>query len=122
MGIIDARLAPHDIMLTYMEQLARTDLRSYAALVQTLQDHDAADLLPTIDVPTLVVAGDKDVFTPIRLAHEMVRRIPNAELLVIPAGTHAALMEQPELLCLRMEKFLAERVFPRRKIGKKEKT
>jgi pimeloyl-ACP methyl ester carboxylesterase len=37
-------------------------------------------------VPTLVVAGDKDLFTPLRLAHELVRRIPDAELLVLPAA------------------------------------
>ena len=114
LGIIDPALAPHELMVPYLEQLARIDLRSYAALAQSLQDHDATDLLPTIEVPTLVVAGDKDRFTPLRLAQDLARRIPGAELLVIPGGTHAALMEQPDLLCLRVEKFLEERVQRRR--------
>ncbi|HEY3449748.1 MAG TPA: alpha/beta fold hydrolase [Myxococcales bacterium] len=113
LGIIHPTLAPHELMVPYLEQLSRTDFRSYAALAQSLQDHDAADLLPSIDVPTLVVAGEKDLFTPLRLAHDLVRRIPGAELLIIPGGTHAALMEQPDLLCLRVEQFLEERVLAR---------
>jgi hypothetical protein len=29
----------------------------------------------------------------------------------MPSATHAALIEQPDLLCLRVSKFLEERVF-----------
>ena len=116
LGIVDPKLAPHELMLPYMEQLSRTDLRSYAALAQSLQDHDASDMLATIDVPTLVVAGERDLFTPLRLSKDLARRIPGAELLVMPGGTHAALMEQPDLLALRVQKFLEERVL-RRKAG-----
>lgn len=113
-GIVHRTLAPHDIMERYMDQMVRMDLRSYAALAQTLQDHDASDMLHTIAVPTLVVAGDKDLFTPVRLAHDLVRRIPGAELLILPGGTHAGLIEQPDLLVLRVQKFLEERVFSER--------
>lgn len=110
LGIVDHALAPHPLMVSFMEQLARMDLRTYVSLGQSLQDHDATDLLPQIRVPTLVVAGEKDCFTPIRLAHQMARAIPGAELLVIPNGTHAALIEQPELLALRVEQFVEDRV------------
>ncbi|MGC4115536.1 MAG: alpha/beta fold hydrolase [Myxococcales bacterium] len=113
LGIIDSTLAPHELMVPYMEQLSRTDWRSYAALAQSLQDHDASDLLPTIAVPTLVVAGEKDLFTPLRLSQDLARKIPGAEFLLIPGGTHAGLMEQPDLLSLRVERFLEERVLPR---------
>jgi pimeloyl-ACP methyl ester carboxylesterase len=115
LGIVDAALAPHELMVAFMEQLSRMDLRTYAALGQSLQDHDASDLLGQIAVPTLVVAAEKDWFTPIRLAHEMARRIPGAELLVIPNGTHAALVEQPDLLALRVDQFLEDRVVGRKR-------
>jgi pimeloyl-ACP methyl ester carboxylesterase len=63
-------------------------------------------------VPTLVVAGERDLFTPRHLSLEMAQRIRGAELLEIPRGSHAALIEQPELVNLRLEKFLRERVEP----------
>jgi hypothetical protein len=38
----------------------------------------------------------------------MADRIPGARLLVIPQGSHAALVEQPELLCLAIEKMIRD--------------
>jgi pimeloyl-ACP methyl ester carboxylesterase len=108
--IIDPTLAPHELMVPYMEQLVRMDLRSYVALGQSIQDHDASDMLSTIDVPTLVVAAERDRFVPLHLAQRLARAIPKAELLIIPNGTHAALIEQPDLLALRVARFLDERM------------
>jgi pimeloyl-ACP methyl ester carboxylesterase len=109
-GLIDPALAPHEFMVPLMEHLIRIDPRTLVALAQDAQRHDASKVLPTIDVPVLVVAAERDVFTPPRLAREMVALIPGAELLLIPNATHAALVEQPDLLCLRVAKFLEERV------------
>jgi hypothetical protein len=36
--------------------------------------------------------------------------IPGAELCVIRGGSHAALIEQPELICLRIERFVMDRL------------
>lgn len=113
-GLVDPALAPHEFMVPLMEHLIRIDLRTLVAMASEAQRHDATDVLPTIDVPTLVVAAERDVFTPPRLAREMAEAIPGAELLLMPNATHAALIEQPDLLCLRVAKFLEERVYPRR--------
>ena len=58
----------------------------------------------------LVVAGEKDTWTPFSLSTSMHEAIPGSELLVLPAGTHTGPLEHPELVALRLEKFLAERV------------
>lgn len=71
--------------------------------------HSAEDVLEKVKVPTLVIAGERDIFTPLWLSEEMADRIPGAQLLIIPQGSHAALVEQPQLLCLAVEKFLRER-------------
>lgn len=39
--------------------------------------------------PTLVLLGDRDVFSPIEQAVEIYRSIPNAELAVVPGATHS---------------------------------
>ena len=87
--------------------LSQLDLRGYFALARDLLTHDASDLLERIDVPVLVVAGERDLFTPLARSRELASRIPDAELLILRQGSHAALVEQPELLALTLEKFLS---------------
>lgn len=113
-GIIDPSLAPHEMMVPFMEHLVQLDLRTWVALAEDMQRYDAGEILERIDVPVLAIAAERDLFTPARIVAEMAGRIPGAELLVIPNGSHAALIEQPELLGLRVAKFLEERVFSER--------
>jgi pimeloyl-ACP methyl ester carboxylesterase len=49
-----------------------------------------------INVPTLVVVGDKDAITPPEVASEMADGIGGARLITIPNAGHMALAEQPE--------------------------
>jgi len=88
---------------------ADIDMDVYMRILESLGEHDAEDVLAEIRVPTLVVAGDRDLFTPRRMAERMVRRIAGAELLVVPGGTHYVAVEYPELVSLRIEKFFRER-------------
>jgi pimeloyl-ACP methyl ester carboxylesterase len=52
--------------------------------------------LPAISVPTLVLVGDCDTFTPPDRAEEMVAAIPGARLVVVPECGHASTIEQPD--------------------------
>ena len=106
LGIVHPDLCPREDFEPYFEHLSQLDLRGYFALARDLLSHDASDLLPEVRVPTLVVAGERDLFTPMERSREMAARIPGAELLVLREGSHAAMVEQPELLALSMEKFL----------------
>jgi pimeloyl-ACP methyl ester carboxylesterase len=106
LGIIHPDLCPREEFEPYFAHLSQLDLRGYFALARDLLSHDASDLLERIRVPTLVVAGERDLFTPLRRSREMAAKIPGAELLVLREGSHAALVEQPELLALSVEKFL----------------
>lgn len=89
-------------------EFATVDMDLYLAILGALGEHDAAHVLATISVPSLVITGDKDVFTPRQLAQQMARRIPGGEILVVRGATHYAAIEYPELLNLRIEKFLRE--------------
>ncbi|MGZ6125483.1 MAG: alpha/beta fold hydrolase [Myxococcales bacterium] len=107
LGVIHPDLCPREEFEPYFAHLSQLDLRSYFALARDLLSHDAGDLLERIRVPALVVAGERDLFTPVQRSREMAARIPGAELLVLREGSHAALVEQPELVALTLEKFLA---------------
>jgi pimeloyl-ACP methyl ester carboxylesterase len=56
----------------------------------------------------LVITGDRDPFTPRQLSQQMARRIPGGEILVVRGATHYAMIEYPELVNLRIEKFFRE--------------
>ena len=95
---------------------AALDPRLFLGMLKNASEHTAFDHLPEIRVPTLIVAGTHDTFTPYWLSEEMHDRIPGAEMLTVPGGTHVSPIEHPELITLRLEKFL-ERVAAARKTG-----
>jgi pimeloyl-ACP methyl ester carboxylesterase len=104
---VNGRLVRRDDFLPYFRHLAGMDPQLFLGMLKHASEHSALDHLPHVDVPTLVVAGTDDTFTPYRLSEEMASRIPGGELLTVPGGTHVAPIEQPELITLRLEKFLA---------------
>ena len=106
LGLVHPDLCPREEFEPYFAHLAALDLRCYFALLRDLLTHDASDLLPGLRIPTLVIAGSRDLFTPMSRSEEMAGSIPGAELLVVRDGSHAALVEQPELIELALEKFL----------------
>ncbi len=91
----------------YFEHLAGMDIRVFLRTLSYLRDHSVEGALDQIHVPTLVIAGEHDTFTPVWLSRKMARMIPNAELLVVPDGTHVAPLEEPALVEEHVLAFLA---------------
>jgi pimeloyl-ACP methyl ester carboxylesterase len=56
----------------------------------------------------LVIVGERDLVTPRPIAEPLARQIPGVELFVVRGATHFVLLEFPELVNLRVEKFLRE--------------
>ena len=109
-GEIDpARIHPEDI-LPYLSHMTHVDFPLFLRMLRAAGEHTAGDILPHIDVPVLVVAGERDSFTPSFLATAMAETLPKGELLIVPGGTHVAPLEQPELVDARITTFLRDRV------------
>ncbi len=107
LGIIGGTL-DEELFRELATEFGSVDLDLYLATLRALGDHDAAHVLETIAVPTLVITGDRDAFTPRQLAQQMARRIPGGEILVVRGATHYTALEYPELVNLRIEKFFRE--------------
>jgi pimeloyl-ACP methyl ester carboxylesterase len=88
---------------------AELDMGIYIHTLEQIGEHDAHDVLPTIRVPLLMIAGGRDWMTPREAAEAIVRAVPGAELLIVPGGTHYVAVEYPELVNRRIERFLNER-------------
>lgn len=109
-GEVDkSAIAPEDLM-PYMRHMVDIDLPMFLRMLRSAGEHSAADLLPQIDVPALVIAGDRDTFTPPRYAEEMAAALPQAELMMVPGGTHVVPLERKDQVAARVERFLRERV------------
>ncbi|MFF3942322.1 alpha/beta fold hydrolase [Streptomyces phaeofaciens] len=61
-----------------------------------MAEADERDLLPLIEVPTLLVWGELDVRSPLGVAHAFEEAIPGARLVVLPGAGHMSNLEEPE--------------------------
>jgi pimeloyl-ACP methyl ester carboxylesterase len=102
-------IEPGDFM-PYLEGMARIDARLFVAMLAAAAAHSAEDLLPEIAVPTLVIAGGRDGFTPPERSRAIAAAVPHAELLEIPNASHTAPIEHPHLVNFTIRDFLARRV------------
>ena len=107
LGIVGGTM-DEDLFREIAADFGGVNLDRYLSILRELGDHDAAHVLDAIAVPTLVITGDRDAFTPRQLAQQMARRIRGGEILVVRGATHYAALEYPELVNLRIEKFLRE--------------
>jgi len=96
------RSAPHDVLFAdgklyfTAEGFKTIDWKNYTDLIERLGDHDAEDVLPTIDIPTLIITGDRDLFTPVFTARKMNRKIVREAIWIVAVlaflvATHADL-------------------------------
>jgi pimeloyl-ACP methyl ester carboxylesterase len=108
-SLVDPFYTREEDMVPYMRHLATLDMRVFLRTVLAAGDHDAWDTLPGARVPVLIIAAERDTFTPVSVSRDMAARIPGAELLVLADGSHAALIEQPETILHRVDRFLRER-------------
>jgi pimeloyl-ACP methyl ester carboxylesterase len=62
-----------------------------------MADADQRDLLPRVAAPTLLIWGELDVRSPLRVACQFQQEIPDTKLVVIPSAGHVSNLEEPEL-------------------------
>lgn len=79
-----------------------------AALAGLRDREDNRPLLPTINVPTLVVVGAEDTVTPPSDAAAMADAIPGARLVTIPRAGHLSPMENPRAFNAALRAFLRQ--------------
>jgi pimeloyl-ACP methyl ester carboxylesterase len=97
-------------LVPYFDHLASMDPLAFVRTLDSLKDHSAWDHLPHVDVPTLVIGGEQDRFTPVWLSRRMADAIPEAEFTLVPGGSHTAPLEQPGLVAKRVDRFIKQRV------------
>ena len=106
---INGELIRRDDFFPYLEHMARVDVRLFLEMLAAAGRHTARELLAHVAVPTLIVAGDRDGFTPADLSAEMHRLIRDSELHVVAGGSHTAPIERPAEVTERIADFLRKK-------------
>jgi pimeloyl-ACP methyl ester carboxylesterase len=91
-----SRLADAPLMDAIHGMIARAPLAQFEAQTEALlRRPDRTALLGQIRVPTLVLCGREDAWSPLARHEEMARRIHGAQLVAVPECGHMCTMERP---------------------------
>ncbi len=74
----------------------KNDKEFYKKVTIELSKIDFEDVLPKINVPTLILVAEYDVTTPPVIGGEMAKLIPNSEIRTVKNSAHLAKVENPE--------------------------
>jgi pimeloyl-ACP methyl ester carboxylesterase len=109
---IDTMLTAKPLSAADREQVIEDSLRgapqAKVAWPRFTSLEDIAAAVADIDVPTLVIAGELDrVDPPIRLQTELLARMPQAVMRVLPGTGHLSMLESPDAVAALIADFCA---------------
>jgi pimeloyl-ACP methyl ester carboxylesterase len=101
--------AAADRVAAFAENAAEFDPVGFRAMAIASAEADMRDVLPYIDVPTLLLYGDRDVRAPRQVAEALLAGIPESRLVMIPGVGHINSVEAPDQFSAEVRTFLNER-------------
>lgn len=109
-GGFNLRLTQFKDIELYCRGVSRLELVNFFELFEQLLQFDGTPILSTISCPALVIAGDRDLLTPMSFQNEMHTEIKNSEFLLIPYGSHCSQLDFPDFVNLKLSDFLIKNV------------
>ena len=110
-AIVDINRIPPYVLpapgLVFATLISDSALLMHSLWVTLLTTFDRRELLPRIEIPTLVLAGADDRTAPASVMQRMAEKIPGSEYLVLDGCGHLGPMDQPDAFNQALEGFLA---------------
>ena len=107
LGGFNPHLTPPEDVALYVDQVAEMDPAVFIHLIENYDNVDSTSWLHTIKVPSLIIGGEEDRLVPIELQELMHQLIPGSRLEKIRHGSHCSQMDLPDLVNLKIERFLS---------------
>jgi pimeloyl-ACP methyl ester carboxylesterase len=92
----------------YARGVARMDLRIFMDLFEELMKFDGEEILPNVNIPTLIISGERDNVTPQKFQHEFHNKIQGSEFVLVPYGSHCTQLDFPEYINMKIAGFLSK--------------
>ncbi|TCR71028.1 3-oxoadipate enol-lactonase [Rhizobium sp. BK376] len=102
----DFRRAHPDVMDDMREMVLRTTQDGYAGCAAAIRDMTLSSVIGGIRIPTLVIAGELDLSTPLDMVKRIADAIPGAEFLCVADAAHMPTIEQPDVCNAAITAFL----------------
>jgi pimeloyl-ACP methyl ester carboxylesterase len=97
---------PHDRAKELAQIMSEIRPVGTRTMAYALAEADLRDVLPHIDVPTLLLYGDADQRSPLNIARELHAAIPRSTLTVMPGLGHECYLESATTFETEIRKFL----------------
>ncbi|ASW53597.1 alpha/beta fold hydrolase [Plantactinospora sp. KBS50] len=99
---------PSPALVSYVEEMnSHTSAETVARYLRTLYTHSRHPALAALaGTPTLVIVGDKDLITPPEQSAEIVRRLPDAQFVLVPESGHVVMLEHADVVNAALMDFL----------------
>jgi len=109
------RLQDGALIDAILDMIERSTPTVFAAQIRALLARpDRSALLPTITVPTLVLCGHEDSWSPIDRHRVIAGLVPGSVLVDIPDCGHMCTMEQPRAISAALDAWLNDTAQPHR--------
>lgn len=102
--------APAEVMQQYFQHVRNRDPQLLLDMMRAMQRHRADDIVEDLRVPLLVLAGDRDRLTPLKLLRDMALTAPRGVLAVHHGGAHTLPAEHPSWVATEIARFCTERL------------
>lgn len=107
LGLLRPR-APREDIDHFLRGLCAMDPRAFWLCLRGLMAAHASDVLPTVKVPTLIVAASHDLLVPMSQMRALRAGIPHAQWVVVHDAGHANLIEAGPEIAAHIRLFLRE--------------
>jgi 3-oxoadipate enol-lactonase len=79
---------------------------AYECFTEFMRNYDIRDRVYKIEVPTLIIVGEKDKATPVEMSQYLNREIKGSKLQIIPDSRHMVMVDKPNELNGIIEEFI----------------
>lgn len=98
--------APVEDVRQFAEKVSIGSRSGFVTMARASADADLRGVLPSIDVPTLLLYGDQDVRAPLPVARKLHDAIAGSRLVILPGAGHVSSVEQPDAFNAELLAFL----------------
>ena len=110
MGDSDSARQVLRIQRLLLFQHGEPDIKTLAEMLVVLKKTDLRESLSQLDVPTLLIHGDRDTLAPVTAAKYLAQHLPRARLFEIKGAGHAPFLTHSETCVQAIKKFVTNKI------------
>ncbi len=97
---------PGEVLDWIIADITNNPRKNFFEIIKSVWNWEAAQKLKQINVPTLILVGDRDSLTPPQTSHRLHMAIPNSKLVIVKDASHYVVLERPEFVNTEILNFL----------------